>query len=288
VKAGLFPGQGIGAKAVLEGLDPDHPRVAQAAEALGYDLVRRIEQVSRRSRDVMPTTLAQPAIFVAGVAAYEEAVKRDGPFDYLLGHSLGEYTALVAAGSIPFGHGLKLISARADTMHRASVVGSGGMAAVLGLAPEMVERIAISNDLALANDNSPKQTVLSGDTEDLSRAANDVRDAGGRSVLLSVEGAFHSSAMLPAATDLSDALMSTDVRNSSTSVISNVTARPYRSPGEIRKLLLAQLTGRVRYRESLLYLAEQGVTEFIDLGPGEVVARLAQATISSIEETSDA
>lgn len=288
MRAGLFPGQGLEAKVVLQALEPEHPKVVHASEVLGFDLVRRIDQVSRRARGVMPTALAQPGIFVAGVIAHEEAVARGESFDYLLGHSLGEYTALVAAGSIPFGHGLKLISARADTMHRAALVGSGGMAAVLGLEPESVEQIAIANNLALANDNSRTQTVLSGDTAALSRAAQDVREHGGRSILLNVEGAFHSAAMLPAVDDLSDALMSTEVRSPSIPVISNVTARRYRAPGEIRKLLVAQLTGRVRFRESLLYLEDQGVTEFIDLGPGDVVGRLAKATVSTIKEIVDA
>jgi [acyl-carrier-protein] S-malonyltransferase len=288
VRAGLFPGQGIEPKVLLQALDPKHPRVKAASEALGFDLVRRIEQVCRRARGVMPTLLAQPGIFVAGVISHEDAVERGGSFDYLLGHSLGEYTALTAAGSIPFGHGLRLITARAETMHRAALVGSGGMAAILGLDLETVERIAIANDLAIANDNSPKQTVLSGDADALSLAARDVREAGGRTILLNVEGAFHSAAMLPAVMDLESALMSTDVRNPAIPVISNVTARPYRAPGEIRKLLLAQLTGRVRFRESLLYLSDQGVTEFHDLGPGDVVSRLAKATVPIAKETVDA
>lgn len=288
MRAALFPGQGIDARTVRGGLDPEHPRVQEASGTLGYDLVRRIEQVTRTSREAMPTTIAQPGIFVAGVIAYEERTSAGDSFDYLLGHSLGEYTALVAAGAIPFVHGVKLISARAATMHRAAAAGSGGMAAVLRLEPDEVARIATTHGLVIANDNSPEQAVLSGDRDRLARAAEEVRGAGGRSILLNVEGAFHSPAMIPATADLEAALMATEVRSPSVPVISNVTARPYRAPGEIRKLLVAQLTGRVRFRDCLLFLAEQGVGDFADIGPGDVVRRLARATVPAAKEAVDA
>jgi malonyl CoA-acyl carrier protein transacylase len=279
----LFPGQGIEAKVVLGALDATHPKVVRASELLGYDLVRRVEQVARRVRGVLPTSLAQPAIFVAGLTSFEAAVSAGERFDCLAGHSLGEYTALVAGDSIPFGHGLKLVAARGEAMQRATVSHSGGMAAVLGLDLERITDIADGVDLTVANDNSPKQVVLSGDTEALALAAKAVSALGGRCVLLPVEGAFHSAAMDPAVDDLADALSSIDVRNPSIPVVSNITARPYRAPGEIRKLLVEQLTHRVRFRESLLYLEERGVTEFVDLGPGDIVRRLARATVRRLE-----
>lgn len=288
MRAGLFPGQGIDARAVRAALDPEHPRLVQASEILGFDLARRVEQATRTSRGVMPTTVAQPGIFVAGLTAYEDRVAEGEHFACLLGHSLGEYTALVAGGAIPFGHGLKLIAARARAMHRAASAGTGGMAAVLGLDPEDVALIAARRRLVIANDNSPEQAVLSGGRDDLAEAARDVRAAGGRSILLNVEGAFHSAAMDPAVAELEAALMSTEVRSPSVPVISNVTARPYRAPGEIRKLLVAQLTGRVRFRECLLFLAARGVTGFVDLGPGEVMRRLAEKTVHVGKETVDA
>lgn len=288
MRAALFPGQGIDARAVRTALDPAHPRVQQASQVLGFDLVRRVEQATRTSRGVMPTTVAQPGIFVAGVAAYEERLAAGQSFDYLLGHSLGEYTALVGAGAIPFGHGLKLIAARARAMHRAALSGRGGMAAVLGLDPEDLSLIAARHRLTIANDNCPGQAVISGDRAALAAAAEDARLAGGRSILLNVEGAFHSGAMDPAAGDLDAALMSTEVRMPAVPIVSNVTAQPYRAPGEIRKLLLAQLTGRVRFRECLLFLAERGVTEFVDVGPGEVVRRLADMTVPGSKEAIDA
>ena len=288
MKAALFPGQGVGAKLVARALDAEHPRVVAASHELGFDLVRRIDQVSRQSRGILPTTLAQPGILVAGVVAYEDAVAAGESFDMLLGHSLGEYTALVAGGSIGFAQGVKLIAARAKAMQLAAGAQPGAMAAVLGLELAAVEPIAAANDLVIANDNTPNQAVVSGNRDALADAARDVRAAGGRSILLDVEGAFHSPAMSAAAAHLLDALMSTEVRNPTVPVVSNVTARPYRAPGEIRKLLVAQLTGRVRFREALLYLQDQGATRFVDVGPGDVVGRLARATVSVSKEPVDA
>lgn len=279
MRAGLFPGQGIDAKVVHKALDPQEPRVQRASDLLGYDLVKRVEQVARRVRGVLPTAIAQPAILTAGVIAYEKRVEAGESFDILMGHSLGEYTALVAAGAIPFGHGLKLVAARGRAMHRAAQDSPGGMAAVLGLDIAVVEEIASRHGLTVANDNSPVQVVVSGDTEALAPAAESVREAGGRCVLLPVEGPFHSAAMESAVEELTEALLVTDIRSPSIPVMSNVTARPYRAPGEIRKVLLEQLMGRVRFRESLLFLAERGVTEFVDLGPGRIVEKLAESTI---------
>ena len=285
MKAGLFPGQGLDASVVLEALDPAHPRVESANQLLGYDLVGRVAQVARRVRGVLPTSLAQPAIFTAGVIAFDEAVAGDERFDYLAGHSLGEYTALVAARAIEFGPGLKLVLARGEAMQRVTRRSPGGMAALLGLGLRDAEEIAAAHGLTVANDNSPTQVVLSGDSEALATAAEATRAKKGRCILLSVEGAFHSAAMTPASDALLDALVDTEIRSPLVPVVSNVTARPYRAPGEIRKRLVEQLTGRVRFRESILYLAQRGVSEFVDLGPGDVVGRLARATVRTSEES---
>lgn len=282
MRAALFPGQGLEPKVVLKSLDPAHPKVEAAAEILGYDLVKRVDQVARRVRGVLPTSLAQPAIFTAGIVAFEAMADRR--FDCFAGHSLGEYTALAAAGAIGFQPGLKLVAVRGEAMERATRRSSGGMAALLGLDIRVAEELAISYGLTVANDNSPSQVVVSGDTEDLARAADEARARNGRCVLLPVEGAFHSAAMTSASDALRDALMDTDIRTGRMPVISNVTARPYRAPGEVRKLLVDQLTGRVRFRECLLYLEQRGVSEFVDLGPGEVVGKLARATVPTKEE----
>ncbi len=285
MKVALFPGQGLDARVVRRALDPDHPLVQTASELLGYDLVARVDDVARRVRGVLPTSIAQPAIFTAGVIAHEVAADAGERFDYFAGHSLGEYTALVAAGAIRFGPAVRLVAARGEAMERATRRSSGGMAALLGLGIRDAEEIASVYRVTIANDNSPVQVVLSGDTNNLARAAEAAKSKNARCILLPVEGAFHSAAMDPAAQALADALVETDVRSPNVPVISNVTARPYRAPGEIRKLLAEQLTGRVRFRESILYLRSQGVSDFVDLGPGDVVGRLARATVPTNEES---
>ena len=287
MKAAVFPGQGIEARLVLDALDPGHPMLAQASEMLGYDLARRVEQASRRPRGIMPTALAQPAIFVAGSMSYERALDRGERFDHALGHSLGEYTALVAAGSISFRHGLALVAARGAAMQKAASRSPGGMAAVIGLDLQAVEDLAARMRVTVANDNSPDQVVISGEPPALAAAAGAVRAAGGRSVLLPVEGAFHSDAMRPAATTLARALFTVEIRNPSMPVVSNITAEPYRAPGEIRRLLEHQLTNRVRFRESVLYLERVGVREWVDMGPGQVVGRIARANVRPAWERLD-
>lgn len=288
MRAALFPGQGIAPKVVLDGLDRSHPLTREASETLGYDLVRRIEQVARRPRSAIPTSVAQPAIFVAGLTSYERAVAQGQTFDFILGHSLGEYTALAAGEAISFRHGLALVAARGKAMERAAARSSGGMAAVIGLDLAHVEALASVHGVVVANDNSARQVVVSGEQDALAAVAAVVRREGGRCVLLPVEGAFHSAAMRSAAESLATSLFTVEIRNPALPVISNVSARPYRAPGEIRRLLEHQMTGRVRFRECVAFLSGQGVTEHIDLGPGDIVGRIAQATARPTMVTLDA
>ena len=173
-------------------------------------------------------------------------------------------------------------------MEKAALRSSGGMAAVLKLDLEEVEMVASDHGVSVANDNAPGQIVISGDRDGLAAAAAAVKKMGGRCVLLPVEGAFHSAAMLPAADALATSLFTIEIRMPAVPVVSNVSALPYRAPGEIRRLLEHQLTGRVRFREALLYLEGRGVTEFVDLGPGDVVGRIARATMQRSREPIDA
>ena len=280
---GLFPGQGIAPRTVADSLPDDHELLESANQILGYDVKRRVEQVARLSRAVLPTRLAQPAIFIAGLISFEAAGRSGTTFDRLVGHSLGEYTALVAGGAIPFEHGIKLVAARGEAMQRASRRTSGGMVAVMGLTIEQAEEVARVTGLTLANDNSPSQAVLSGAEDALAEAGKIVRTLGGRSVLLPLDGAFHSPDMAPAADKLQATLVVTEVRSPAIPVISNVSAAPFRAPGEIRKLLVRQLTERVRFRESIAYVASRGADSFIDLGPGRIVGKLAEATVRALE-----
>jgi malonyl CoA-acyl carrier protein transacylase len=285
VRVGLFPGQGLDPKTVASALDERDPVLNRADETLGYDLAQKVQQVAKRSRPVLSTAVAQPAIFTAGIMSFKNAVEKGETFDYLIGHSLGEYTALVASGAIPFTQGLKLVAARGAAMQQAGKASPGGMAAVINLPITEVELICAKTGVTIANDNSPEQVVLSGEEEALARAAQMCRSLGGRSVLLPVDGAYHTRSMEPAAEKVARVLETTEVRLPKIPVIANVSASPYKAPGEIRKLLAKQLTNRVRFRESVTSLSN-GETEFVDLGPGRVVGRLAQATARHERRTS--
>ncbi len=280
--AGLFPGQGIPAKTVLEALPEGDGLLADACDLLGYDLHRKVEIAARRRGATLPTSLAQPAIYTASLIAYERARDAGRTHDFFAGHSLGEYAALVAAGSLSFEDGLRCVTVRAEAMQAASRSSAGGMAAILGLELPEVEGIARELGVHVANDNAPGQTVLAGSEEGLAGAAAAARAHGGRSVLLEVSGPFHTVAMAPAEGPLRHSLGRVEVRAPRVPVISNVTAAPHGSADSIGELLVRQLSTRVRWRESLVWLWEQGVREVDDLGPGRVVAGLAQKTFASL------
>ena len=273
MKAGLFPGQGIPANTVLESLPKDHALLASASEQLGYDLFKRVEVAARRKGAAMPTAVAQPAIFVASMISFS---KKPGRWDFFCGHSLGEYSALAAAGALGFEAALDIVRIRAEGMERAGRISEGTMAAVLGLDLEQVTEIAARSGATVANDNSPGQVVLAGSESALAAAATEVRAAGARSVLLDVTGAFHTEAMSPAAPSVARALAEAEIRTPEVPVVANMLARPYEDAGQIRELLVAQLTRPVRFKESVEWLLEQGVDQFTDFGPGRIVAGLAQ------------
>jgi len=283
MKVGLFPGQGIPAKTVLEALAPGHRVLERASETLGYDLRRRVEIAGRRNGAMLPTALAQPAIFVAGLMRWSNTAGGDD-FDFLAGHSIGEYTALVAAGALTEEQGLGIVRVRADAMETASKRGIGGMAAVIGLDVDTAARIAREAGITVANDNAPGQVVLAGPEEGLTEAASLVRGAGGRSVLLETAGPFHTPAMAPAEKDLEVALAGAPISMPEIPVVSNVSARPYSSADEIRNSLVDQLTAPVRFRESLEWVWGQGVRDFVDMGPGTVVKGLAGRTFRELEK----
>jgi [acyl-carrier-protein] S-malonyltransferase len=281
MKVGLFPGQGIPSQAVLEALPQGDPLLATANDILSYDLRRKVEIAARQPKANLPTSLVQPAIFTASITSWRRAKDEGGRCDFWAGHSLGEYAALVAGEAISFEGGLEAVAARGEAMQEAARTTPGGMAAILGLEFDDANDIAERAGVELVNDNAPGQVVLSGSEEGLATAAGLVRSAGGRAVLLGVTGPYHTAAMKPAAPALEAALAAIEVREPSTPVVSNVTARPYSSPDEIRTLLVEQLMTRVRFRESLEWLIEQGADGYEDFGPGRVVAGLAGRTFSA-------
>lgn len=280
MRIGLFPGQGVPVRSVLEALPRDDALVAQASELLCYDLRQRVERLAKRERAVMPTSLAQPALLTASLIGWRD---RDADVDLLLGHSVGEYAALVAGEAMSFEHALCVVQVRGEAMHKAAVGLGGGMVAILGLDLEDVEGLASRVGVLVANDNAPGQVVVAGDEEHLAEAAAQVRSLGGRAVRLDVSGPFHTPAVASAAPLLHQALDHISIRSPKLSVISNVTASPYRAPGEIRKVLVSQVTSRVRFRECLGWARRAGAREWVDLGPGSVVDGLAKRTFRSLD-----
>ena len=281
MRAGLFPGQGIPAGTVLEWLPEDDSLITEAQMTLGYPLRRRVKITARREGALLATELAQPAILVASVRSWRDA---DAHFDFYAGHSLGEYSALVAADALSFTDALQIVSVRGEAMNAASKETPGSMVALLGMGIDAAGEIADQAGVQVANDNAPDQVVLAGSEEGLEKAATLVSDAGARSVLLEVSGPFHTEGVAAAAADLREALDSVDIRQPTVPVISNVTGRPYGSPDEIRELLVTQLTHPVRWRESVEYLWSQGVRDFVDFGPGKVVSGLAARITRSLKK----
>ncbi|MQB00128.1 MAG: acyltransferase domain-containing protein [Actinobacteria bacterium] len=282
MRAALFPGQGIPAAQVLEGL-PDEDRYVQTAdEVLGYPLRQRV-QTAVQTGSKLTTVLAQPAIYVASMVAYRRATEEGAPFDFLAGHSLGEFGALTGGEAFTFKRGLSLVKARAAAMEKAARAHPGGMAAIIGLGRDKVEELATRSGLEVANDNAPGQLVVSGSDEGLAAAAGMVTAEGGRIVRLEVSGPFHTSAMDGAAEELKVALEATDVRSPKLPVLSNLTASPYRAPGEIRQLLTQQVNNPIRWRSCIEWLWENGAREFVDVGPGRVVDGLARRTLKGLE-----
>lgn len=277
MRLGLFPGQGVPVRTVLAALPAGDPLVETASQVLCYDLSKK---VARRERSIMPTSLAQPAIFTASlVSFYDSAIECDA----LLGHSVGEYAALVAGQSMSFEHALCVVQVRGDAMEKAAAKANGGMVAVLDLDFADVETIALEAGVVVANDNAPHQVVLAGGDEELVQAASLARARGGRAVRLDVTGPFHTPQVASAAPLLRAALDHISIRSPKLPVISNVSAKPYRAPGEIRKLLVEQLTSRVRFREALETLWLEGARDFHDFGPGRVVGRLAARTFEALQ-----
>lgn len=234
---------------------------------------------------LMLTENAQPAIMAVSIAALrvleiEGGINLADKAVYVAGHSLGEYTALAATGSLGLAQTARLLRLRGSAMQAAVPVGEGAMAALLGLGFEAVQAIAEEaaqgQVCAAANDNAPGQVVVSGHVEAVARAMALAKTRGARhSVLLPVSAPFHCALMAPAADAMEAALADTDMRAPFVPLVANVTAAVVTDPAEIRRLLVQQVTGTVRWRESVLAMAELGVTTFVELG-GKVLGPMVR------------
>jgi [acyl-carrier-protein] S-malonyltransferase len=260
-----------------------------ASTCLGWDLTKMLESAS--PDELRQTYIAQPAIFAVSVAALGALGEAGIRPAFVAGHSLGELSALVAASALSFEAGLTLVARRAEAMQRAADARPGSMSSVLGLSVEGVEMaVAAARDgdvLAIANDNAPGNVVVSGEWPALERLPSAAKELGAKRVVpLSVGGAFHSPLMAPAAEVFRSFLSAAPLKDPAIPVISNATAEPVTTAEDLRELLARQLTGPVRWTESVRRLADLGVDTFIEVGPGTVLSGLIKRTVKGVRALS--
>jgi [acyl-carrier-protein] S-malonyltransferase len=252
--------------------------LTQANDILGFSLTDLL--FTGTEVDLRRTDVTQPAVFVHSVAQF--VARPDLQPAMVAGHSLGEFSALVAAGVLPFADALPLVARRAQAMQAACDEQPGTMAAILGLADEVVERIcqeitAIGSVVVAANYNCPGQLVISGSAEGVAKACEALKAAGAKRALpLPVGGAFHSPLMQSAQAALAEAIEKTAFQPARCPVYQNVDAAPHRGPAEIKANLLAQLTAPVRWTQSVQAMARDGATSFLECGPGKVLQGLVK------------
>ena len=275
-KAFVFPGQGSQFPGMCRDLYDAHAEAREMCQAadrlLGFSLTDVM--FNGTADDLKQTRVTQPAVFLHSVVA-QRLMTIERP-DMVAGHSLGEFSALVACGALRFEDALLLVSARAQAMQVACEANPGTMAAVLGLDDEKVEEVCatITNagTVVAANYNCPGQVVISGEVDAIDAACVALKEAGARRALrLPVGGAFHSPLMQPAAEDLAEAIKRTDFHRPFCPIYQNVSAKAETDPETIRENLLRQLTAPVRWTQSVQAMIDDGATEFFEFGPGDVL-----------------
>jgi [acyl-carrier-protein] S-malonyltransferase len=289
-KAFVFPGQG----AQFVGMGKDlydnsaiaKSRFEQANDILGFHITDLMFEGT--DEDLKQTKVTQPAIFLHSVILAEVIGTEFKP-DMVAGHSLGEFSALVAAGAMSFEDGLRLVSMRAQAMQKACEAVPSTMAAVLGMENEDVERIcaATTGVVVAANYNCPGQLVISGELDAVNRACEALTAAGAkRALVLQVGGAFHSPLMQPAAAELKAAIDATEIATPICPVYQNVTALGVVNPAEIKENLIAQLTAPVRWTQTMEQMIADGATSVVEVGPGKVLQGLFKKIDRTFETSS--
>lgn len=297
MRAFMFPGQGSQHVGMGADLAENSPAAKAVFDEVDNDLGQNLSKLMFEGpiEELTLTENAQPAIMAVSVAIIR-VLESKGVFlkdaaSYVAGHSLGEYSALCAAGAITLSDAAKLLKQRGQSMQRAVPVGEGAMAALLGLdfetAAEVAKEAAEDQVCTPANDNAPGQVVVSGNREAVERAIVIAKEKGAkRGLLLPVSAPFHCSLMAPAADEMAQALDNVDIYEPSVPVVSNVTALPVSDPQEIRNLLVAQVTGVVRWRESVVNLVNMGVIVGVECGAGKVLSGLARRIAPEMETLS--
>jgi [acyl-carrier-protein] S-malonyltransferase len=273
----LFAGQGAQVVGMGKDLAAAYPSARQwfsrANTALGYDLESTC--FAGPEPELTRTENAQPGIFLVSWVAFELLQERCPALNYqaTAGLSLGEFTALAAAGALSFEDGLRVVRQRGRFMQEACDVTHGAMAAIIGLEETLTRAVCAEAGVVLANLNCPGQLVISGEADKRQQACELAKAKGARrALLLPVAGAYHSPMMAGAQPKLAAELAKLAVQSPTVTVVSNVTARPHGSPESIRSLLVEQVTSSVRWEESMRYLLDQGFSRFIELGPGTALS----------------
>ena len=298
----VFPGQGSQSVGMAANLYNNYNYVKKlfeiADETLGFSLSKLILEGPKEQLNQTENT--QPAIFLVSISIFE-MTRRESDIDltnakYFAGHSLGEYSALAAGGSINFEQTIKLLKARGKAMQSAVPKGEGGMLAVLGTDLKIISDLLNENQKKyqcfIANDNSTGQIVLSGMNKDLDALTEDLKKNTIKNIRLPVSAPFHSKLMSSATEIMKQEINQSNFIHPKNTIISNVTSLETTEPNQIKELLIKQIENPVRWRESVIYMINKGVTKFVEIGPGKVLSGLVKridrsVTIVSINELDD-
>lgn len=289
-KAYVFPGQGAQFSGMGKDLYDNVPQAKElfdkANEILGFDITEIM--FNGTAEELKQTKVTQPAVFLHSVIlAQSLGIEPDAT----AGHSLGEFSALVAAGALSFEDGLRLVAKRAEAMQKACEMQPGTMAAIIGLDDKTIEDVCAGIDgvVVAANYNCPGQLVISGSLEAVNAACEKLKEAGARRALvLPVGGAFHSPLMEPARKELEQAIAEAPFRTPKCPIYQNVDAKPHTDPEEIKRNLIAQLTAPVRWTYIVRNMIADGFADFTELGPGSVLQGLIKKTDANVAVESKA
>ena len=296
MKAILFPGQGSQVVGMGSEFYNNFSSVKEIFNSADEKLKFKLSKVILEGPEdqLKLTQNTQPAILTVSYAIFK-ILKEEFNYNfentkYFAGHSLGEYSALLCAGSLSFEDALYLLFERGKSMQEAVPVGKGGMLAVLGSENEEIEdcikKIKSKGVCEIANDNAPGQIIVSGNIELIQELQNILKENKKKSIMLPVSAPFHCSLMNAAATNMKSKIENVNFTKPTYEIITNVSASPTNDPVKIKKLLVEQIYSKVRWRESILYMANQNITEYLEIGPGKVLTGLVKRILPSTNSSS--